>query len=72
MKTSRIILLVALAATLAGCVTYRGVQTPLKPGEKVIFNTRERADEFRRISGNDAGHTNRIVEITRPTTLSTE
>ena len=68
-----ILLISALCLLTSGCaVTYTGVQTPLQPGEKVIFSTRERADEFRRVSGNDLNHTNRLVEITSPTTLTTE
>lgn len=55
---------------VAGCRT--GLQTPMQPGEKVIFSTQERANEFRQVSGNDLTHTGRVVTIQRPTTLTTE
>lgn len=51
-----------------GCSTTQ--RMPLVPGEKVIFQDTARATEFRAASGNDPGHTNRVVEITAPTTLT--
>lgn len=65
------ILLLLAAVTFAGCA-YRGHQTALQPGEKIIFNTSNRATTFRQDSGNDTGPTNRIVEITRPTSVITD
>ena len=59
------------ALMLAGC--YTPARYPLQPGEKIIFNTSARAEEFRTVTGNagiDA--TNRIVTITRPTWASAE
>lgn len=54
----------------AGCHTSRPF--PLLPGEKVIFHTPARANEYRVWSGNDPQPTNRVVEITRPCSLTTE
>jgi hypothetical protein len=61
----------ALSALLMGCA-YRGTETPLQRGDKIIFGTEERATAFRTASGNDVGPTNRVVEITRPTLVITE
>jgi outer membrane biogenesis lipoprotein LolB len=67
----KIALLIVSAALLTGC-TYTGYKTPLQPGEKVVFHTQERANQFREVSGNDASNGGRFVEITKPTTLVTE
>ena len=61
---------VAFCLCLAGCYTPH--QFPLQPGEKIIFNDLARAMEYRATSGNDLGNTNRVVEITRPCSLTTE
>ena len=59
-------LLSALCFGFTGCSS-RGVRYPLQPGEKVIFESGERAAEFRRISGNDfnplSTNTGRVVKI---------
>lgn len=57
-------------ALLTGC--YSAHQYPLKPGEKIIFNDAARASEYRRLSGNDSRQTNRVVEITRPCSVTVE
>lgn len=61
-----------LFAGCAGC-TYTGKQTPLQPGDAIIFKLDglRRAQEFRHDSGNDPGLTNRVVNITVPTTVIT-
>ena len=41
---------------LGGC--YSPHLFPLQPGEKIIFNSRERAAQYRQLSGNDRYHTN--------------
>jgi hypothetical protein len=66
-----------LVSALAVCIlltscAYRAAQYPLQPGEKVIFNNAARAREYRQLSGNDPGNTNRVVEITRPCAVSCE
>ncbi len=58
------------AVLLAGC--YAPKTYPLQPGEKIIFNTRARAAEYRQLSGNDPYHTNRVLEITRPCAVTAE
>lgn len=61
--------LLVLAGLLSGCsgCASRGARYPLQPGEKIIFESAERAEEFRRISGNEfnplVSRTNRIVKI---------
>ena len=42
---------------------------PLKPGEKVMFDSRERANEFRQASGINTKHAGRVVEIDYPVQL---
>ncbi|HRV30749.1 MAG TPA: hypothetical protein P5169_03490 [Kiritimatiellia bacterium] len=59
-------------ALLATSCAYRGALYPLQPGEKIIFATGARAVEYRQRSGNDAGQTNRVVEITRPCAITCE
>jgi hypothetical protein len=81
MKTHRLIsplsvvsslVVCGLVVLLAGC-TYTGKQTPLQPGDAIIFKRDglRRAQEFRHDSGNDPGLTNRVVNITVPTTVIT-
>ena len=55
---------------LGGCYTPH--LFPLQPGEKIIFNSRERAAQYRQLSGNDRYHTNCVVQITRPCACTAE
>ena len=61
--------LLTSALCLVGCsgCASRGARYPLQPGEKVIFESGERAAEFRRISGNEFNpltvNTGRVVTI---------
>lgn len=60
-----------LGATLltgcAGCSSTRGVRYPLQPGEKIVFESGERAAEFRRITGTEYNplnvRTGRVVTV---------
>lgn len=58
--------LLVVSVVLVGCAS---VEYPLQPGDSVVFKNKERADNFRQLSGNDQGHTNRWVEIDQPTSL---
>jgi hypothetical protein len=65
-------LIVSLAA-LTGCgCAYNGVKTPLQRGDSIIFDTADRANAFRTVSGNDAANGGRVVAITAPTVVFTE
>lgn len=62
--------LLLILVPLVGCYTPH--QYPLSPGEKIIFKSPERANEFRARSLNDPAHTGSVVEITKPTWVSCE
>jgi hypothetical protein len=53
-------------AALIGCSS-SGVHYPLQPGEKITFESGERAAEFRRLSGEEYDplnvRTGRVVEV---------
>ena len=61
---------VSILALCGGCYTPR--QFLLQPGDKIIFATDARANEFRAQSLNDPAHRGRVVEITRPAWVSCE
>lgn len=63
--------IVVVALAMAGCA-YQARTFPLQPGEKVIFQSADRANAYRILSGNDRGQTNRVVKITRPCELTAE
>lgn len=58
-----------LALSLLGCsgCAARGVRYPLQPGEKITFESGDRAAEFRRLSGEEYDplnvRTGRVVEV---------
>ena len=62
-----LVVLLSVVCGLAACCGPSGVRYPLQPGEKIIFESAERAAEFRRISGNDfnplSTNTGRVVKI---------
>lgn len=60
--------LILMATALVGCGC-KTIEYPLQPGDKIVFESQGRADEFRVLSGNDQDHSNRWVEITEPTSL---
>lgn len=67
MKT---ILAITAACLLVGCETgCQSARYPLQPGESIMFESSERAAEFREVSGNDQTNTGRTVEITAPTMI---
>jgi hypothetical protein len=72
MKTIALILLAAVLTGCSGCAN-RGARYPLQPGEKIIFESGDRAAEFRRISGNEFNpltvNTGRVVTIHNITIL---
>ena len=49
----------------AGCSSPQ--MYPLQPGERITFTSDERADGFRKASGNDNYSKGSVVVITRPT-----
>jgi hypothetical protein len=55
---------------LTGC--YAPATYPLQPGERIVFESQERANEYRTKSGNDQAGTNAVVEITRPCAVTCE
>ena len=69
MKT--LLLLGTLLMVGCGCKTTGTYSFPLEPGEKVLFNTQERAFSFRATSGNEPTNPTggRMVRITEPTSL---
>jgi len=52
---------------LFGCSTMQ--KMPLQPGEKIIFNSRERANEFRQASGINTQNSGSVVEVDQPVHL---
>lgn len=66
MKTIALLLLAAVFTGCSGCAN-RGVRYPLQPGEKIVFESGERAAEFRRLTGNDLDplnvSTGRVVKV---------
>lgn len=72
MRNSLCLLACVVLTGCSGCAGYVGTRTPLQPGDKIVFAAAPRANAFRQASGNDLNHTNRVVAITRPTTLVTE
>lgn len=65
----KMLALILMATALVGCGCKTMVEYQLQPGEKIVFESQARADEFRTMSGNDQGHSNRWVEIDQPTSL---
>ncbi len=63
-------IVILTALLLTGC--YSPKTYALQPGEKIIFNTPQRAAEYRTLSLNDPYHTNRVVSITRPCAATAE
>lgn len=56
-----------LSFMLFGCSTMQ--KMPLQPGEKIIFNSRERANEFRQASGINTQNSGSVVEVDQPVHL---
>ena len=68
------ILMITLCASAligCGCKTTGTYSFPLEREEKVYFNTQERANEFRALSGNEPTNPvgGKVVRITEPTSL---
>jgi len=59
----------ALSFILCGCGCSTMQKMPLQPGEKIIFNSRERANEFRQASGINTQNSGSVVEIDQPVHL---
>jgi hypothetical protein len=64
------LLILPILFLLAGC--YSPATYPLQPGEKIIFRDAARANEFRRLAGQDAYRAGSVVEIDRPAALTCE
>jgi hypothetical protein len=66
-----ILLSLTLFAVGCGCRTAGTYSFPLEPGEKIIFTTAERANQFRATSGNEPTNPvgGRVVRITEPVSL---
>jgi len=68
------IVLIFLAAYLVGCAGPRS-SFPLRPGEKIIFESGERAAEFRRLTGDESDpatiSTGRVVTVPQNVILQT-
>lgn len=67
----RLFAAVFTTALLWGCA-YQVRTFPMQRGESAIFNSEARANQYRAFSGNDLMHTGRVVQITRPCSLTTE
>lgn len=70
MKPLRFLLLLLIIIVIPGCYTPRSY--PLQPGEKIIFRDATRANDYRALSGNDPHHGGNVVNLDRPTSVSTE
>lgn len=66
------VVMVGLVAGCAGCIGYRPALMPLQPGEKIIFESPGRANLYRARSGNDPLNMGRVVEVTRPCSVTCE
>ena len=66
------VMTLALPVLLAGCLQYRPAMYPLQPGDAIVFGETNRANEFRRKSGNDSYELGVKVLITRPTLVQCE
>ena len=70
-KLGALVLLTAVLCSLTSAC-YSPRESPLQPGEKIIFRDATRANEYRGLSGNDAARAGSVVEITRPTRITNE
>ena len=68
----RVACCVGAGLCLVGCLQYRPAMYPLQPGDAIVFGQTNRANEFRRKSGNDSYEFGAKVLITRPTLVQCE